>query len=117
MEVVVQGATLPDPDVELGRMAGDTGRQATRGGFDVIRAGVRRGGLYDVNTDPKTGERVPVYTMCTVPPNEFLGTVHDRAPMVLLPFQYAAWLAGGAEALQLVATHPDAGAFNVDVVA
>jgi putative SOS response-associated peptidase YedK len=73
-------------------------------------------GLYDVNTDPKTGEKVPVFTMCTVPPNEFLGTVHDRAPMVLLPSQYEAWLAGGAEALELVGTHPDAGAFNVNVV-
>ncbi len=31
-------------------------------------------GLYDSNVDPKTGEKVAVYTMCTVPPNEFLGT-------------------------------------------
>lgn len=73
-------------------------------------------GLYDENVDPKTGAKVPVYTMCTVPPNEFLGTVHDRAPMVLLPHQYAAWLAGGAEALKLVGTHPDATAFEVKVV-
>jgi putative SOS response-associated peptidase YedK len=72
-------------------------------------------GLYDVSTDPKTGEKVPVYTMCTVPPNEFLGTVHDRAPMVLLPSQYAAWLGGGDAALGLVGTHPDAGAFIVNL--
>ena len=70
-------------------------------------------GLYDVNADPKTGARVPVYTMCTVPPNEFLGTVHDRAPMVLLPSQFDAWLDGGREALALVGTHPDAAAFAV----
>ena len=73
-------------------------------------------GLYDVNMDPKTGEKVPVFTMCTVPPNESLGTVHDRAPMVMLPSQYEAWLAGGADALQLVGTHRDAAAFAVVTV-
>ena len=52
-------------------------------------------GLYEFSDDPKTGEKVPTYTMVTMPPNEFLGTVHDRAPMVLLPGQYEAWLAGG----------------------
>ena len=70
-------------------------------------------GLYDISVDPKTGEKVPVYTMCTVPPNEFLGTVHDRAPMVLLPTQYGAWLDGGAPSLELVGVHPDAAAFDV----
>ena len=70
-------------------------------------------GLYDANVDPKTGQKVDVYTMCTVPPNEFLGTIHDRAPMVLLPSQYEAWLKGGESALALVGTHPDAGAFRV----
>ena len=73
-------------------------------------------GLHDTNLDPKTGEKVAVFTICTVPPNEFLGTVHDRAPMVLLPSQYEAWLAGGAAALGLVGTHPDAEAFEVATV-
>ena len=73
-------------------------------------------GLYDVGVDPKTGDRVPVFTMCTVPPNEFLGTVHDRAPMVLSPSQYRPWLDGGDAALALVGTHPDAEAFRVEVV-
>ncbi len=73
-------------------------------------------GLYDENVDPKSGARVPVFTICTVPPNEFLGTVHDRAPMVLQPSQYADWLAGGAAARALAGTHPDASAFVVDVV-
>jgi putative SOS response-associated peptidase YedK len=70
-------------------------------------------GLYDANVDPKTGSPVGVFTMCTVPPNEFLGTVHDRAPMVLLPSQYDAWLDGGEAALGLVGTHPDVEAFEV----
>ncbi len=45
-------------------------------------------GLYNENVDPKTGDKVSVYIMCTVPPNEFLGTVRDRAPMVLQPEKY-----------------------------
>jgi putative SOS response-associated peptidase YedK len=73
-------------------------------------------GLFDENVDPKAGQKVGVFTMCTVPPNEFLGTVHDRAPMVLLPHQYAAWLIGGADALALVGTHPDVDAFVVKPV-
>jgi putative SOS response-associated peptidase YedK len=48
-----------------------------------------------------------------VPPNEFLGTVHDRAPMVLQPHQYGAWLEGGDSALKLVGVHPDPSAFEV----
>ena len=73
-------------------------------------------GLFDENVNPATGEKVAVFTMCTVPPNEFLGTVHDRAPMVLLPEQYAGWLDGGRAALDLVGVHPDADAFRVDPV-
>ena len=73
-------------------------------------------GLYDENVDPKTGAKVAVYTMCTVPPNAFLGTVHDRAPMVLQPHQYSAWLADAADALELVGTHPDATAFDKQVL-
>lgn len=69
-------------------------------------------GLYDVNVDPVTGDEVGVFTLCTVPPDEFLGTVHDRAPMVLLPSQYEAWLEGGVEALRMVGTHPNATAFE-----
>lgn len=69
-------------------------------------------GLYDVNVDPVTGDEVGVFTLCTVPPDEFLGTVHDRAPMVLLPSQYEAWFEGGVEALRMVDTHPNATAFE-----
>ena len=74
-------------------------------------------GQYDEKTEPRTGETVPVFTICTGPPNEFLGTVHDRAPMVLLPAQYGAWLDGGEGALILIGVHPDADAFTVTRVA
>lgn len=73
-------------------------------------------GLCDENVDPKTGEKVPGYTICTVPPNEVLGTVHDRAPMFLLSSPNEARLAGGDAALELVGVHPDADAFIVQPV-
>ncbi len=47
------------------------------------------------------------------PAERVLGTVHDRAPMVLLPSQYDAWLDGGAVALELVGTYPDAELFAI----
>jgi|GEM_PF-1714595 len=100
------------PEVSHGSAAGKQRVRVSMPGEPVFMAA----GLYDENVDPKTGTKVPVYTMCTVPPNEFLGTVHDRAPMVLQPHQYAAWLAGGADALKLVGTHPDATAFEVKLV-
>lgn len=49
-------------------------------------------------------------------PNELLGTLHDRAPMALLPSQYADWLDGEDAALSLVGVHPDAVAFVVEVL-
>jgi putative SOS response-associated peptidase YedK len=73
-------------------------------------------GLYESSRDLKTGQKVPTFTIVTVPPNEFLGSVHDRAPMVLLPEQYEAWLLGGEEANRLVGAHPDVDAFEVQVV-
>ena len=68
-------------------------------------------GLLDENVNPKTGEKVLVYTMCAVPPNEFLGTVHDCAPIVLLPGEYDAWMDGGEAARRIVRVHPDVDAF------
>ena len=73
-------------------------------------------GLYEMSTDPKTGAKVPTYTMCTVPPNEFLRTDHDRAPLHLLPTQYEALLAGGERAWALGWTHPDAAAFTIAAI-
>ena len=97
------------PEVGQGAGAGKQRVRVTMPSEPVFAAA----GLYDVNVDPKTREKVDVYTMVTVPPNEFLGTVHDRAPMVLQPHQYDAWLEGGPAALSLVGVHPDAEAFEV----
>ena len=53
----------------------DRRRQATRAGLNARRASVRGSRtLYDANVDPEDRDvKVEVYTMCTVPPNEFLG--------------------------------------------
>ena len=40
-------------------------------------------GLYDVWEDKKTGERVERYTMITTEPNELVGKVHGRMPVIL----------------------------------
>ena len=103
--------TLPGADVELRPETG-AGKQRVRVSMPAEPV-FMAAGLYESSTDPKTGEKVPTYTMVTVPPNEFLGTVHDRAPMVLLPSQYEAWLAGGEGASALISVHPNADAFTV----
>lgn len=48
-------------------------------------------GLWD--TCPKgDGEDLVSCTIVTVPPNEYVGSFHDRAPAVLTPENFAAWL-------------------------
>ena len=69
-------------------------------------------GLYEVSKDNKTGETVNTFTMVTTEPNDFLGTTHDRAPLVLEPEDWAKWLAGGDEALSVIHQHPDSSAFQ-----
>ncbi len=70
-------------------------------------------GLYAESDDPKSGQRVPVFTMCTVPPTVLLGTVHDRAPMVLRPSEYDAWLEGGDAARALLGHAPRSEEFAI----
>lgn len=73
-------------------------------------------GLFETSTHPETGEPVETFTMLTVPPNEILGTTHDRAPLVLLDRDYQAWLEAGAPAQALIGSHPDNDAFYVEPV-
>ena len=68
-------------------------------------------GLYEVSKDNKTGEPVNTYTMVTTEPNDFLGTTHDRAPLVLEPDGWMEWIAGGKRALAVNHQHPDSSAF------
>lgn len=72
-------------------------------------------GLYEVSKDNKTGEPVPTYTLVTTEPNDYLGSAHDRAPLVLEPGQYLDWLAGGDRAMALIHKHDDPAAFNIEV--
>ena len=69
-------------------------------------------GLYEVSNDNKTGEQVNTFTLVTTEPNDFLGTTHDRAPLVLEPEDWAKWLAGGDEASSVIHQHPDSNAFQ-----
>ena len=80
-----------------------------RAGQDVFMVA----GLYETSKDNKTGEPVATFTMVTVDPNAFLGTFHDRAPLVLDPAQYDTWLSGSPEeAKALAVAHPDPEGFT-----
>lgn len=73
-------------------------------------------GLYETSKHPDTGQAVETFTIVTVPPNEILGSAHDRAPLVLLDEDYQTWLEGGTPAQSLIRAHPDNDAFFVERV-
>ncbi len=70
-------------------------------------------GLFETSKHPDTKEAVDTFTIVTVPPNEILGSVHDRAPLVRRLEDHDAWLEGGILAHALIGAHPDSSAFYV----
>lgn len=73
-------------------------------------------GLYETSRHSDTGAAVATFTIVTVPPNEILGSAHDRAPLVLQDDDYQTWLEGGPLAKALIGAHPDNDAFFVEPV-
>jgi putative SOS response-associated peptidase YedK len=59
-------------------------------------------GLWDQWENKETGERLKSCTMVISDPNDFVGEVHDRMPVLLMPEQFDHWLSGnmGIEALK-----------------
>ena len=53
-------------------------------------------GLWDIWTDPDTGERLRSCTIIVTAANALTGAVHDRMPVLLEPPGFAAWLDGTA---------------------
>ena len=49
-------------------------------------------GLWDQWTDKKTGEKVRSCTIITTTPNEVIGALHDRMPVILAPADWPRWL-------------------------
>jgi putative SOS response-associated peptidase YedK len=49
-------------------------------------------GLYDIWKDPKTGKEIKSYTIITTQPNELVGTVHGRMPVILNKEDEESWL-------------------------
>jgi putative SOS response-associated peptidase YedK len=49
-------------------------------------------GLYDIWKDPKTDKEIHSYTIITTQPNELVGTVHDRMPVILHKEDEEDWL-------------------------
>lgn len=49
-------------------------------------------GLWAGRRDPETGEILRTFTVITTRPNGFMGSIHDRMPVILPPDAWAAWL-------------------------
>jgi putative SOS response-associated peptidase YedK len=49
-------------------------------------------GLYDIWKGPTTEKEIASYTIITTQPNELVGTVHDRMPVILHKEDEEAWL-------------------------
>jgi putative SOS response-associated peptidase YedK len=41
---------------------------------------------------PRDGDKVESFTILTTTPNEFMGTIHNRMPVILAPDCWATWL-------------------------
>jgi putative SOS response-associated peptidase YedK len=74
-------------------------------------------GLYETSRHPESGKPIATFTIVTVPPNEILGSAHDRAPLVLERGEYDLWLEAGPASKSLIGAHPDNEAFYVQPVA
>ena len=53
-------------------------------------------GLWDEWTDPESGKAMKSCAMLITEPNNFVGKIHDRMPVLLEPDQFTPWLSGTA---------------------
>ncbi len=71
-------------------------------------------GLYETGKDFKSGRPVLTFLMLTTKPNEFLGNIRDRSPLILDPRDYENWLFGDvAQAQALCGVLPDSSRYDV----
>jgi putative SOS response-associated peptidase YedK len=49
-------------------------------------------GIYDIWTDKNSGREIASYSIITTEPNEIVGTVHPRMPVILHPDDEETWL-------------------------
>jgi putative SOS response-associated peptidase YedK len=71
-------------------------------------------GICETSRSFDTGEPVKTFTMLTTTPTEFLGAVHDRAPLILPEQHYADWLEGdAAQAQALTGAPPESTAYDL----
>lgn len=68
-------------------------------------------GLWSAWHDPKTDELVRTFTIVTTAPNELVGRLHDRMPVIIDRADWSTWLApdvlGSDELLGLLRPFPD----------
>lgn len=48
--------------------------------------------LYEDWRTPETGENIRTFTVLTCPPNELVGEIHNRMPVILHPNDYQRWI-------------------------
>jgi putative SOS response-associated peptidase YedK len=65
-------------------------------------------GLWEKWFDPKSGEDVLSATIIVGPANDWMARFHDRAPILIGPEHFDAWLAGGAATSLLRPAREDA---------
>jgi putative SOS response-associated peptidase YedK len=63
-------------------------------------------GLWEEWTDGETAESLQTGTIVTTAASNFVATLHDRMPVVLVPGTASAWLAGEPGLLDAVAANP-----------
>jgi putative SOS response-associated peptidase YedK len=49
-------------------------------------------GLWTGRQDPESGEWLRTFTIVTTRPNDFMGSIHDRMPVIVPPDSWSAWL-------------------------
>lgn len=82
------------------------------------RRTVLAAGLFETSTAFDTNQPVKTFTMLTTTPTEFLGTAHDRAPLIVPSHRYADWLEGdAAQAQALTGAPPDSDDYAIEDVA
>jgi putative SOS response-associated peptidase YedK len=51
--------------------------------------------LWDSWKDKETGKTLETYTVITTDPNELMGSIHTRTPVILAPKDYERWMEAG----------------------
>jgi putative SOS response-associated peptidase YedK len=63
-------------------------------------------GIWETKRNPDTGVDERTFAIVTCAPNELMGTIHDRMPVILHPADYERWLSPEPDPLDLMKPFP-----------